>query len=155
MNDPMMQTVNWICFILQTIYVGCFYVNTVHKKKTQQMVGTVLTFLILTYLYGFHVADISTGSNTLGFLAAIGSILASAAPLASISEVFQTKSSETLPFLIIFSTFVVTVLWFIYGILIEDSFVQVPNLMSATISGLQLGLIAVFPSKKSEEKKTE
>ncbi|CAL1288320.1 unnamed protein product [Larinioides sclopetarius] len=154
MNDPLMQGLNLICSILQTIYVGCFYVNTVHKKKTLQMVGIAFTFLISTYLYGFHVADISTGSYTLGFLAAVGSILASAAPLASITQVFQTKSSESLPFLIIFSTFVVTFLWFIYGILIENSFVQVPNFISAVISAFQLGLIAVFP-KKLQEKKTE
>ncbi|CAL1288321.1 unnamed protein product [Larinioides sclopetarius] len=33
MNDPLMQGLNLICSILQTIYVGCFYVNTVHKEK--------------------------------------------------------------------------------------------------------------------------
>ncbi|XP_054715659.1 sugar transporter SWEET1-like isoform X2 [Uloborus diversus] len=68
-------------------------------------------------------------------------------------QVFRTRSTETLPFSIIFATFVVTVLWFFYGILIQDFFIQIPNFLGALLSGFQLCLFAFFMPKSSQTTK--
>lgn len=148
LSDSMLMTVNVITWLLQTMYVLCYSIITSNKKTTLKMLGIAVSFLFLTYIYGFHVIGKSAAANTIGFLAAFSSIAASAAPLASVSQVLSTKSSESLPFPIIFSTFIVTALWFIYGVLVEDSFIQIPNLIGATLSGFQLCLIFLYPSTK-------
>lgn len=61
----------------------------------------------------------------MGVSCCIVTILFFAAPLASLMHVMKVKSSESLPFPIILSTFVVSLQWFLYGIIINDKFVQV------------------------------
>ncbi|GIX84333.1 sugar transporter SWEET1 [Caerostris extrusa] len=149
LGDTMMQVVNWTCSILQAIYVLCYNIATTDKKNTQQMTSVAVCFLVATYAFGFHIATKATVMNIFGLMAAVSSVLASAAPLATVKTILKTKNSVSLPLPIIFSTFIVTSLWFFYGILVENSFIQVPNLISAIISVLQLILIAVYPSKKA------
>ncbi|KAF8794446.1 hypothetical protein HNY73_002427 [Argiope bruennichi] len=92
-----------------------------------------------------------------GNIALVCTIAASFSGLPLILEFFQKKSTgnaSVLPFLAAMTCLKYHIGSFI-GIplhIIEDSFVQVPNLISATISGFQLALIAVFPSKKLQEK---
>ncbi|GFY66488.1 sugar transporter SWEET1 [Trichonephila inaurata madagascariensis] len=148
LSDNKLLTVNLITTLLQTMYVLCYSIITSQKKTALQMLGTAITFLFLTYVYGFHIIGKTAATNTIGFMAAFSSIAASAAPLASVSQVLSTKSSESLPAPIIFSTFIVTALWFIYGVLVEDSFIQIPNLIGAVLSGFQLSLIFIYPSRK-------
>ncbi|GFT20183.1 sugar transporter SWEET1 [Nephila pilipes] len=152
LNDSMLLTVNLITTLLQTMYVLCYFIITSNKKTTLQMFGIAIIFLFFTYIYGFHVIGKNAAINTIGFMAAFSSIAASATPLANVSQILQTKSSESLPFPIIFSTFVVTTLWFIYGMLVEDSFIQIPNIIGAILSGFQLSLIVLYPSTKAIKK---
>lgn len=92
-----------------------------------------------------------------------------AAPLASLLHVIRAKNSESLPLPLIAMSFVVSLQWLIYGILISDSFIQVsrlprlaellrqwqifallfqiPNFLGCILSLLQLGLFVIYPPR--------
>lgn len=56
-------------------------------------------------------------------------VLFFASPLTVLAQVIRTKNTESLPFPIIVSSFFVSLQWFVYGMLIEDSFIQVRELL--------------------------
>lgn len=61
----------------------------------------------------------------------------------------RVRSAESLPFPVILASFITSFQWFLYGCLIDDLFVQTPNLLGCVLSAFQLTLFIVFPSKKS------
>ena len=84
-------------------------------------------------------------SNNIGFLAAGLSVAYCGASLASISHVMRTKSADTLPFYLILMTTIVTGLWTLYGSILEDSFIKIPNTLGFLIALAQLSLFFYFP----------
>lgn len=104
-----------------------------------------MAFLFVINIY----SRVSTDPvNLVGILCCLCSLLFCASPLTLVSEVIRTKSTEKLPFGLIFSSFLVTLLWFLYGYLTDDGFIQFPNAIGALISGVQLILFIVYPSKR-------
>lgn len=51
---------------------------------------------------------------------------------------------------LILMSFLVSVQWFAFGLLAKDLFLQVPNLMGSLLSGTQLILFCIYPSKPRE-----
>lgn len=74
-------------------------------------------------------------------------VLFFAAPLTMLFHVVRVKNSESLPFPLIASSFFVSLQWFVYGLLIDDTFVQVPNFLGCLLSGTQLALFVIYPSR--------
>ena len=72
-----------------------------------------------------------------------------AAPLVSLFEVMRTKSTEVLPFAMIVANFLAGALWSMYGILIGDNFVKIPNFLGFGVSSFQLMLFAYYPTSSS------
>ena len=72
--------------------------------------------------------------------------------IALLRDVIRTKSVEKLPFPFISCSFVGSSLWYFYGLLIDDSFVQVPNAIGATLAASQLVLFIIYPSKQKSRK---
>ena len=70
-----------------------------------------------------------------------------ASPLIKLRHVIMTKNTEVLPFPIILTSFFVTLQWFIYGYLLGDSFIQIPNFLGCILSAIQLTLFVIYPSK--------
>lgn len=62
------------------------------------------------------------------------------------SHVLRTKSCETLPFPLILSMFAVCFQWWIYGVLIDDFYMQVTNLLGTLLAMFQLSLFLIYPS---------
>lgn len=92
--------------------------------------------------------NVETVKTRIGLMCCLGSIIFCASPLVSLAEVFRTQSTDILPFPLIFTTFLVTGLWWLYGIIIQNSFVKYPNLIGFALSGFQLFLFIVYPSKR-------
>ncbi|KAG7177954.1 Sugar transporter SWEET1-like 2 [Homarus americanus] len=105
----------------------------------------------LTNAVGLLLQDLGVNveiiKNRVGMMCCVGSIIFCASPLISLKDVFNTQSTEMLPFPLIFATFIMAGLWWLYGIIIENSFVQYPNLIGFALSGFQLLLFIVYPSK--------
>lgn len=60
----------------------------------------------------------------------------------------SAKSTESLPFPLIFMGFVVSLAWLIYGVILNSVFVVFQNLFAVLLSGFQLSFFAIYPSKK-------
>lgn len=82
-------------------------------------------FLIITLLYIHRVESIDTAKTNLGLICCVVTILFFAAPLASLLHVIKVKSTDSLPYHLIFATFIVSLQWLIYGIVLGDKFIQV------------------------------
>lgn len=84
-----------------------------------------LLVLLGTLGYSGYGSDKTLVMKHVGFLCCCTTIMFFAAPLASLIHIIKAKSSESLPFPIIFMTFVVSSQWFAYGYLLGDAFIQV------------------------------
>lgn len=80
------------------------------------------------YIYFSHIYKYTKIYNSKlwsGFICCAVTVLFFAAPLTMLFHVIKVKNSESLPFPLIASTFFVSLQWLIYGVLIDDAFVQV------------------------------
>lgn len=149
LDDPTMKFVNTIGFALQSFYLLWFHVFTHNRRRLNTENFILLSFLSSVYLYGqYHPLE---GVSWVGLLACISSLIFSASPLAAVSDVIRTRSTEKLPFSMILASFLVSMLWYTYGYMINDSYVYIPNSVNTLLSGLQLSLFLVFPSKVHAE----
>jgi len=147
-EDVSLYTVNGIGFILQSCFSLCFYVYAVNKPNILKKL--VLVSVILSCIHIFvNVADPEQVRNQMGFLGAGLSISFFASPLATIKQVIRTKSAETLPFYQIVMSWIVSGLWTLYGMVIADNFVLLPNFVGFVIATSQLGLFFYYPVNAS------
>jgi len=151
-NDSTIQTVNAIGLMLQSIYVCCFYSITSRKLQTGKKIFLTVLFLLMVGTYIMTQEDKTAAQLNIGWLGASMSVAYCSAPLASIQEVCRSRSTKSLPFYLILVTCVVTGLWTLYGHIIEDSFVSVPNCLGFLAASFQLGLFSYFPSPPTEYK---
>jgi len=144
-DDAALIVVNGTGACLNTIWTAAYYAYTQRKLLIQvQIVGAVSFFLtLMTYVsYASHESAVSAN----GTVAAGIAVVLMASPLANLNNVLRTQSTESLPFPMIVANFVLTGLWTLYGDIIEDSFVKVPNGLGWILSVLQLLLFCIFPS---------
>lgn len=107
-----------------------------HESLTMNSVS-ISRLIITIFLLNFST----------GYLCCLVTVVFFAAPCCMLLQVFRMKSTEMLPFPLILTSFCVSVQWFIFGILINDSFLQIPNFLGALLSGTQLLLFLIYPSK--------
>ena len=96
--------------------------------------------------------ELGHAKHVLGLIAASLAVAFFGAPLASLAQVMKTKSSEVLPFPLILASFFVSAQWYLYGVIISDSFVKVPNFLGCCLSSFQLLLFLVYPANGSSRK---
>jgi solute carrier family 50 protein (sugar transporter) len=104
----------------------------------------MITVIIVIDIFS---VDKSHVRNILGLIGCVLSVAFFAAPLASVVHVFRTCSTECLPFSIIVTNFISSTLWWLYGLLIDDNYVKIPNFLGWLLASFQLLLFAYFPSK--------
>ncbi|RZC42968.1 sugar transporter SWEET1, partial [Asbolus verrucosus] len=116
--------VNTVGASLFFAYVITFLIYSIKKSTViRQFVGCCI-ILTLTLLYVQHKDNFEEAKKCLGVVCCIVTILFFAAPLASFFHVIKVKSTESLPFPIIFASFITSMQWLIYGIILKDKFIQ-------------------------------
>lgn len=141
--------VNVVGLTCSIIYLAFF---VAYSKKKSRLVKQLLILLIFL-LTLFWCIDHSVDPKFLaGSVASLASLIACASPLATIQDVLKTRCVASLPFPIIVSSFVVSLSWFLFGYLKEDNFIVFSNIVALAISGSQLSLFLVYPSKYPYEK---
>lgn len=147
-GDPSIQLVNAIGLVLQTMYSLCFYVFTPLKFETGRKMVLTVVFVALVQLYINYEEDLPTAQLRLGLLCSSMAVAYCSAPLASVQHVFNTGSTQAMPFYLILATVAVTGQWTVYGVIIQDTFVLVPNMLGCVVASFQLALFAYFPSRE-------
>ncbi|VDO81157.1 unnamed protein product [Haemonchus placei] len=87
------------------------------------------------------------GRETLGAICIILNIASIGAPLFQIREVIRTKNSESLPLPLCLACFAVSLQWLLYGLLVHDIVIQVPNYIATLLSVIQLSLFVIYPRR--------
>jgi len=151
MNDPNIIPVNIFGFVLNLIYFLVYYYYTDNSsplfsmlKKAALFTGVLWGYTIIEneklieYRFGIIL--------TVLMLALIGS------PLFSLSDIIKNKDASILPFPMISSGAVVGFLWLIYGLLIDNIFIKVQNVVGLVLCLIQLGLIFKYPKPESKKR---
>jgi len=147
-DDGTLKFVNGTGLFLQTCYTVCFYHFCVGKVRlTKQLVFT-FAFLCMVAAYIHYETEKDKTIYNIGLLGACLSVTYCGAPLASVSHVFKNRSTEVLPYYLILVTVLVALQWSIYGTIIHDNFVRIPNMIGCVIAIFQLSLFCYFPDKK-------
>lgn len=123
-NERSLVVVNSVGVALMLAYTIVFYLFTTRRRDTIRITSISLIFLCLVMIYASIEEDHLQATERIGFVGIIVSLIFFASPLANLAHVIRVKNSESLPFSMIVSSFVVTLLWFIYGNLIGDYFIQ-------------------------------
>ena len=145
-GDSAIQTVNGTGLVLQTAYCFCFYSFTNAKVQTGKKIFLTLLLLILVQTYIANESEPETATFRIGLFGASLSVSYCLAPLASVQHVLKSKSTESLPFSLILGSVVMTGIWSLYGTIINDSFVRIPNIIGFSVALMQLSLFWCYPS---------
>uniref|UniRef100_A0AAG5CXK7 Sugar transporter SWEET n=1 Tax=Anopheles atroparvus TaxID=41427 RepID=A0AAG5CXK7_ANOAO len=89
----------------------------------------------------------------LGLMLTVLALAFIALPLAQLGKVIRDKSSAGLPLPAILASTGATVLWLLYGMLIENSFIVVQKIIALGLCAIQLSLFIVYPAAGTADMK--
>ena len=150
-HDIEIQIVNAVGLVLQALYSFCFLAYSPVKWETGQRMTLTMIFIGTVQVYILLEEDIPTAQMRVGLLCSSMAVAYCSAPLASMQHVYRTKSTASLPFYLIMATAAVAAQWSLYGIIIQDTFVLVPNVMGCAVACAQLGLFCYFPNTEGDK----
>jgi solute carrier family 50 protein (sugar transporter) len=108
--------------------------------------GTAALFMYISQL------DSNAAIERLGLVSSAVNILAIGSPLIGLPDVIRTKSTESMPFPLIAVGFFCGVQWLLFGILIHDIYMVVPNAIGFVLGLFQLSLFVVYPSSAAKKR---
>uniref|UniRef100_A0A7E4V2F6 Sugar transporter SWEET1 n=1 Tax=Panagrellus redivivus TaxID=6233 RepID=A0A7E4V2F6_PANRE len=143
--DVTMITVNVVGVSLMFIYM-LFYVYFTKEKGFILMelctVGALIGMMVtLVEIYGLAMIDI------LGFVCMSFNILNFGAPLAGVKVVLRKKCCDSLPLPLCTANLLVSSQWAVYGVLVNDIYIIIPNSAGVFLAAMQLSLFLIFPRK--------
>ena len=148
LNDSTMINVNVFGLLINIIYMIVYYYYAPNTREVLKLMYKVAIFVIIFLVY----AQIEHPTNVefrFGIVVTVLLYLLIAAPLIHLKEVIRSKSTEILPFPLIFMGTLVSFMWLLYGLIINNVFVIFQNAVGFILSIAQLSLFVIFPSKKT------
>lgn len=143
--------VNLIGSTLQGCYTIFYYYMCSAKVAMQKQLLVAAGVVFPLLIYTKYVAnDYYTALNRLGIACCLMGVIFFGSPLVSMGKVIRLKSTECMSFYLSFVTFLVSLEWWIYGWLINDYFIQVPNFLGTVLGTIQLALFLKYPSKSED-----
>ncbi|CAG7836671.1 unnamed protein product [Allacma fusca] len=137
---------NIVGVTLNFLYVAVFLLYSSKRTGLVRQSFCAFAFLAFVVYYIESLPEPADQKNNLGLLCVVVSLLCCASPLIALKIVIQTKSTETLPFPLILSMFLVCFQWWLYGVLIEDFYMQTTNVLGTFIALAQLSLFIIYRS---------
>ncbi|XP_018057536.1 PREDICTED: sugar transporter SWEET1 [Atta colombica] len=150
-GDLFIIFVNVLGTILQICYILIYILYNVKRSTTIKQFTIAICLISLVYLYSIFQKNRVLAEKHIGFLSCSLTILFFASPLISLAHVIRMKSTDSLPFPVIMSSMIVSCQWFVYGCLLSDQFIQIPNFMGCILSAFQLSLFLIYPSKRTDQ----
>ncbi|VDO38611.1 unnamed protein product [Onchocerca flexuosa] len=144
--DYTMIAVNIFAATLMGIYLTFYYFMTEKKLWISIEVCAVIflisLMLLLVQLFGHGII------HPLGFTCMTFNILNFGAPLAGLKVVLRQRNCETLPLPLCIANLLVSSQWALYGVLISDIYIIIPNAIGMILAMIQIALFLVFPMKQ-------
>ncbi|XP_061953651.1 bidirectional sugar transporter SWEET12-like [Populus nigra] len=145
-------TINSVGCFIEMIYIALY----VAYAPKQARIAT-LRMLILFNFGGFCAILLLShffvkGSNrvkVLGWVCVIVSVSVFAAPLSIMRIVIRTKSVEFMPFTLSFFLTLSAITWLVYGVLLKDFYIAIPNIVGFIFGVLQMVLYVIYKNFKT------
>ncbi|OEL15065.1 Bidirectional sugar transporter SWEET13, partial [Dichanthelium oligosanthes] len=149
-NEPLLITINAAGCVIESIYVVMYFVYANKKAKwftAKIMLGLNVGFFGAILLVTLLLFKGDKRIVTLGWICVGFSVSVFVAPLSIIKRVIQTRSVEYMPFSLSLSLTLSAVVWFLYGLLIKDKYVALPNILGFTFGVVQMVLYVFYMNK--------
>uniref|UniRef100_F1L291 Sugar transporter SWEET1 n=1 Tax=Ascaris suum TaxID=6253 RepID=F1L291_ASCSU len=147
--DFAMITVNVTAVSLMASYLIFYFFFTKPKLMISLEISAVLFMIsimaFLVQIYGHSII------HPLGFACMTFNIINFGAPLAGLRVVLRQRSCETLPLPLCIANFAVSSQWCLYGVLIKDIYLIIPNGIGMSLAIIQLALFVIFPMKEGKQ----
>ncbi|KAM6594747.1 hypothetical protein CsatA_002450 [Cannabis sativa] len=150
-NLLLLVTINSFGCVIETIYIALY----IAYAPKQARVFT-LRLLVVVNFGGFclilllsHFLSKSLRATVLGWVCTSFAVSVFAAPLSIIRVVIRTKSVEFMPFPLSFFLTISAVMWLMYGIMLKDLCVAIPNILGLIFGFLQMALYIKYRKNKS------
>uniref|UniRef100_A0A914HZ53 Sugar transporter SWEET n=1 Tax=Globodera rostochiensis TaxID=31243 RepID=A0A914HZ53_GLORO len=154
MQQPLIQYVNVCQFVIYSAYIAFYW--TMSRKRcliTSQTVGVfslvALLFALLPFL-GCSVVTPFWRTNPLGVVCAFLNVASFAAPLTMLKALARAGNTSVLPLPLCLGNLLVSAEWCLFGVLISDLCIVVPNTLGILLSSSQLLLFLVLPRKSKQ-----
>lgn len=145
-NISTILIVNFIGASLQMLYALTYLRYTPDRSTYLRLMSSAIGFLaIVAFYFQYVVTDRQTAIFQAGVVASVATVIMFGSPLASLRDVVQKQSTESLSLPLCFANLIVPIEWVLYGILINDKFVQVPNFLGAILGFIQVSLFFKYP----------
>ncbi|KAE9446039.1 hypothetical protein C3L33_21992, partial [Rhododendron williamsianum] len=145
-DATLLITINSFGCFIETIYIGLFIFYSPKKIRTVKllvsMIGGFGLILITT-----HFVKGPARVQIVGWICLLFSVSVFVAPLGILKQVIRTKSVEFMPFSLSFSLTLNAVMWFFYGLLINDYNIAIPNVLGFFFGVVQMLLYAFYKNK--------
>ncbi|CAN6347664.1 unnamed protein product [Urochloa humidicola] len=149
-NEILLITINVAGCVIETIYVVMYFVYADKKARwftAKIFLGLNVGFFGAIMLFTLLLFKGDKRIVTLGWICVGFSVSVFVAPLSIIKRVIQTRSVEYMPFNLSLSLTLSAVLWFLYGLLIKDKYVALPNILGFTFGVVQMVLYVFYMNK--------
>ncbi|XP_022125275.1 sugar transporter SWEET1 [Pieris rapae] len=153
LRDDTMIQVNFVGCAINIVYLMIYFNYSAQKGLVWAQIGA--GGAISAALIGYsEYEDPKLIETRFGTIITAFMFYLIASPLFNLKTIIKNKSTEGMPFPIIMSGSVVTFTWLLYGIILNNSFLVLQNVVAVTLCSVQLALFAIYPSKpKGKERK--
>jgi solute carrier family 50 protein (sugar transporter) len=150
------QNVGFLTLVYANILglvLGMYYLGIFHHYSDFCVCKEIFFFSALFFLEGIYCSlekNLETALIVAGLMSAGLSILVSMSPMVPLLSALRAKSLSTLPTDMMVASFVSALLWTSLGLLLNDKWVLLPNVIGLGLGVIQLSALAyIHWSKKS------
>ncbi|XP_063001659.1 sugar transporter SWEET1 [Elgaria multicarinata webbii] len=145
-GDRTLIIVNTIGVVLQTLYILVYFYFSSEKRSVLLKTVGLLAVLLIGYCYfNLLVPDVPTRLARLGLFCSVFTITMYLSPLADLAKIVKSRSTKCLSFPLTVTTFLASTCWSLYGLLLEDLYITIPNLPGIATSLVRFWLFWRFP----------
>eukprot|EP00744_Colponema_vietnamica_P003628 GILI01005529.1.p2 GENE.GILI01005529.1~~GILI01005529.1.p2 ORF type:complete len:235 (+),score=67.43 GILI01005529.1:82-786(+) len=134
---------NGVGVILSVFTIVIFQIYEKKNAKKLAMinsVGAVLSAVLGVGVY-FGVSDNYTRSQIMGYVANVANVIMYGSPLKQLAEVLKTRNTADVPILLSIVSFLCSSAWLIFGLLVTDWFIVIPNVLGTLLNIVQLAIL--------------
>jgi len=152
-NENTVIQVNVVGLTLQLLYVVYYHSYCTAKSaiNVQMLIGLVFGILGAFHNMYSGFPDDKLIDHT-GTICLLLNVLNFAAPLVTLREVINRQNTESLSLSLCLANLLVSGQWLLYGILIDDIYMKIPNFLGFILTLVQLSLFAIYPAKHATKR---
>ncbi|KAI4372534.1 hypothetical protein MLD38_010752 [Melastoma candidum] len=151
-DAAMIISINAIRCVIEVAYLVLFvfYTSKQEKIATLSLIALFNTGYLLVLFITIFLFKEQQRVDVVGWICAVFSIAVFASPLSIMTKVVRTKSMEFMPIGLSLFLILCATTWFLYGLLIRDMFIALPNAIGFLLGIAQIILYAMYKDANTE-----